>query len=252
MKLFFRRLGAGKPLIILHGVFGNSDNWLTISKKIAERYEVFLLDQRNHGQSPHSEVFDYQAMTDDLLEFVEEHQLIEPIIVGHSMGGKVAMSFALQYPEKTGKLVVVDIAPRAYPPHHEAILKGLKNMPLAKLTTRQEADDFLSEYVPELSTRQFLLKNLYRDESGKFAWRINLPVIDRQMPVILGNISSKNTFDKPTLFMGGELSKYIQPPDYEQIRALFPKASIRYVKGAGHWVQAEKPKEFLEELFLFL
>jgi pimeloyl-ACP methyl ester carboxylesterase len=252
MQLFYRRLGEGKPLIILHGVFGNSDNWLTISKKIAERYDVFLLDQRNHGQSPHSEVFDYQSMTDDLLEFIETHQLEEPIIVGHSMGGKVAMNFALQNPQKVSRLVVVDIAPRAYPPHHDAILKGLKNMPLATLTSRKEADDQLALYVSELSTRQFLLKNLYRTEEGQFAWRINLPVIDRQMPVILGSITSNTTFEKPTLFMGGELSKYIQPQDHEQIRALFPNVSIRFVKGAGHWVQAEKPEGFLEELFHFL
>lgn len=252
MHLFYRKLGAGTPLIVLHGVFGSSDNWLTLGKQLADHYEVFLIDQRNHGLSPRSPFFDYDVLSEDLRNFIMHHRLKNPIIVGHSMGGKVAMNFALKHPAMLCSLVVVDIAPRAYPPHHQAILKGLNAIPLDKISTRKEAEDILAEYVPDTAIRQFLLKNLARKEDGQFEWRINLTVIEQQMPAILGQIDAATTFDKPTLFIGGSRSTYILPQDHADIRRLFPYAQIQFIEGAGHWVQAEKPKEFLAVLLDFL
>jgi len=252
MKLFYRELGEGKPLIILHGVFGSADNWLTVSKGLATDFKLYLLDQRNHGLSPKSDVFTYAAMADDLKEFMEEHSIKKPTVIGHSMGGKVVMKFASLYPALINKLVVVDISPRYYHPHHQDILKGLLSLNLTELKTRQEADEQLSVYVPELGVRQFLLKSLFRNQNNEFEWRINLPVINNQIENIGEALDENVRINLPSLFIRGSESKYIQQKDEELIHKIFTNSEIKTVQGSGHWVQAEKPKEFLEALKPFL
>ena len=177
IQLNFKAIGHGHPLFILHGVFGSSDNWLTVSKLFTDRNQVFLIDQRNHGRSPQAEEFSYTVLVEDLKDFALQQGINKFRLIGHSMGGKVAMKFASLYPEMLEKMVVVDIAPRYYEPHHEEVLAAFHSVDLERMTSRNQADEAMSKHLPELDTRQFLLKNLYRDENGKFAWRINLPVL---------------------------------------------------------------------------
>ncbi len=242
-KLFFRKMGDGQPLIILHGLFGSSDNWLTIGKSLSENFSVYLVDQRNHGQSFHDKTHDFEVMAKDLLNFMEENGIEQPYIVGHSMGGKVAMQFAMTYPDRVKKLVIVDISPRGYKVHHEKILEGLKSIPLSSLESRKQADDLLSEFVPENTERQFLLKNLSRSDGG-FEWKINLPVLDSNIEKIVAEISGL-PFSEPTLFIKGETSNYIRDIDLPLISKLFPNSEVATVKSAGHWVHAEQPDIFL-------
>lgn len=254
MKLFFRQAGeAGPAIVILHGIFGSSDNWLTISKTIAARgFRVFALDQRNHGHSPRADAQDYRSMAADLREFLLDQGLDAPILVGHSMGGKTVMQYAIDYPGTFAKLVVVDIAPKFYPIHHADLIRGLNAIDLMNLTNRNEADTLLSRYEPSLTVRQFLLKNLYRNEQGRFDWRINLPVIERELHGIGDELSGTRIVTEPTLFMRGSESPYILDEDIPNIKRLFPNAQIETIPGAGHWIQAEKPTEFVDALMNFL
>ena len=254
MNLFFRQTGTtGQPLLILHGIFGSSDNWLTISKSIAEQgFAVYALDQRNHGRSPHDAAFDYEHLAADLRGFIQQQNLHKPILLGHSMGGKTVMQYAMNYPETFSKLVIVDIAPKFYPVHHHEILKGLAAIPLQTLKSRPEADEILSRYEPNLGVRQFLLKNLYRSETGGFAWRINLPVIERHIQLVGNELANQRAVSEPTLFVRGENSNYVLDDDIPAILALFPNATIDTVAGAGHWVQAEQPEGFMDSLMRFL
>lgn len=252
MKLHFREMGEGAPLIILHGLFGSSDNWLSIGKELSSDYKVYLIDQRNHGDSPHSSSFTYTDMAADLEEFIAEHGIKDPVIMGHSMGGKTAMKFALSYPDKLQKLIVVDIAPRHYPVHHDVILQGLKAIDVDKLKTRREADTTLAEYVPELGVRQFLLKNLGRNTEGGYEWKINLPVINDQIENVGEGLQEGEQFEKPTLFINGAASGYIKDADKPMIKQIFPQSEVQTIEGAGHWVHAEKPEEFVEKVRDFL
>lgn len=254
MKLFCRQTGeTGPAILILHGVFGSSDNWLTVSKTIAARgYRVFALDQRNHGHSPRADAHDYVSMAADLREFLVEHDLPNPILLGHSMGGKTVMQYVMDYPGTFDKLVVVDIAPKFYPIHHADILRGLNAIDLTNLPNRNEADAVLSRYEPQLSVRQFLLKNLYRDEAGRFAWRLNLPVIERELHGIGDELTNPRIVTEPTLFIRGSESPYILDEDIPTIKRIFPNAQIVTIQGSGHWVQAEKPAEFVDALMQFL
>ncbi|WMJ72578.1 alpha/beta fold hydrolase [Cytophagaceae bacterium ABcell3] len=246
MKLFYRELGQGEPLIILHGVFGSSDNWLTPAKLLEDDYKVYLLDARNHGQSPHSDEFTYDAMADDLMEMIQELGLENPLVMGHSMGGKVVMKFAIKYPDAFKKLVVVDIAPKYYPVHHNQILEGLNAIKPENISGRNEADKILSEYVPELPVRQFLLKNLYRNDENKYAWRINLPVVTEKIEQIGEALPEDASVEKPVLFIRGANSRYIKDEDKPLIESIFKKASLETIEGAGHWVHAEKPSAFIK------
>ncbi len=245
MKLFFREYGQGEPLVILHGLFGSSDNWLTQAKLFSTTYKVYTIDQRNHGQSPHSEDFDYPSMVDDLLEFFDDRKILDAFIVGHSMGGKTAMNFALRHPHRVRKLVVVDISPRAYDLEHYAIVEGLKAIPIHAITSRNEADAVLSQYIAEVDTRQFLLKNLQRKPEGGFVWKINLPVISNKLGNIGLDLQVGGTFEKPTLFVRGARSNYIPDADWDRIQKVFPLAQLETMD-TGHWVQAEKPQEFAD------
>lgn len=253
MELHYRTLGEGAPLLVLHGLFGYSDNWQTLGKQFSGHFKVYLIDLRNHGRSPHTPEFSYQLMTDDLLEFIERHQIQDAAILGHSMGGKVAMNFALQNPDKLSKLMVADIAPKPYPPHHDAILEGFHSINLDTLQNRQEADDQLAQKVSDVGTRMFLLKNLYRTDDNRFAWRLNLEAIEAHLASILGNIASDTPFTKPTLFLRGGNSRYIKPEqDLEQIKSLFPDAQLKTIENAGHWLHAEQPAEFYQVTMEFL
>lgn len=251
MKLFFREYGEGQPMIILHGLFGSCDNWLTQAKLLAPHYKVYTVDQRNHGFSPHSDDFDYRFMADDLLEFIEDHTLERPIILGHSMGGKTAMNFALAHPDKLEKLIVVDIAPRAYNLEHYTIIEGLNSINLNSLTSRNDADVALSKYVDESDVRQFLLKNLQRKSEGGFSWKINLKVITAKLSNVGVDLQYTGKFGGPTLFIRGNRSNYVKDNDWAHITEVFPSATLETMD-TGHWVQAEKPQEFVDVLSKWL
>ena len=246
MKLFYREIGQGKPIIIQHGLFGAGDNWLTAARLLEENYRVILPDARNHGQSPHDDAFNYEAMAEDLAELLDELGLDRALFVGHSMGGKAVMHLAVNYPNLVQKLVVVDIAPRYYPVHHQTILKAFSSIDLSKLKSRKDADDAMAVYIKDMSTRQFLLKNLTRADSGGFEWKLNLPIIKEQIENVGDPLPADTRYEGPTLFIGGSNSDYIKEEDHALIRQHFPEAKIESIAGAGHWVHAEKPEEVVE------
>jgi len=251
MKLFFREYGDGTPLIILHGLLGSSDNWLTQAKLLSSHYKIYTVDQRNHGQSPHDNEFDYANMVDDLREFLDDRGLEAPVIMGHSMGGKTAMNFALAHPERVSRLVVVDIAPRPYNLEHYKLVNAMVELPLATLKSRQDADDALAQKVSEPDVRQFLLKNLQRTAEGGFSWKVNLPIIQGQLGNVGVDLLTDGHFDKPTLFIRGLRSAYIKDTDWAGILVRFPAAVLETLD-TGHWVQAEKPQEFVNALTQWL
>ncbi len=251
MKLNFKKIGTGKPLIILHGLFGSADNWFSISKELKDSYTLYLVDQRNHGDSPHAEEWDYDVMVEDLKELMESEKLGKAFLMGHSMGGKTAMNFALKHPEKVEKLIVADIAPRYYAVHHQRILEGLNSLDLDAIGSRKEADDQLAEYVPNLGERQFLLKSLGRGSDG-FMWKINLPVITEKINEVGRALPEGESFSGPTLFLAGSNSSYIQQSDLEDIDAYFPKNEVEFIADAGHWLHAEQPDAVVEEIKRFL
>ncbi len=251
MKLFFRESGQGKPLIILHGLFGSSDNWFTVAKTFAATHRVFLVDQRNHGQSPHSDDLNYQLLAGDLHQFIQDHGLKSADVIGHSMGGKAAMNFAVKYPDLIEKLVVVDIVPKAYPVHHDRIVAGMKALALDQLSSRNEADAMLAAYVPDADERQFLLKNLVRNTGGGFQWKLNIKAIDEHLKELGEGMQYPGKFEKPTLFVRGARSIYFKPGDEDEIRKVFPRARF-VVLETGHWVQAEQPVEFARTVLDFL
>jgi esterase len=250
MNLFFRESGEGEPLIILHGLFGSSDNWYSHAKTFAPYFKVYLVDQRNHGQSPHSSNFNYKTLTTDLEDFLNEHSIKDPIILGHSMGGKTAMNFAVKNPDKLKSLIVVDIVPKSYPIHHDHILEGLQAIDLTSNQSRSEVDKQLARHVEEVDVRQFLLKNLSRTENG-FEWKINLNGIEENIEVIGEGMQYVGTFNGPALFVKGAKSNYYKPGDEDAIKKIFPQAEFKTLD-TGHWVQAEKPKEFAETVLKFL
>ncbi len=250
MKLNYRELGEGQPLVILHGLFGNSDNWQTHAKKLSEYFRVILVDQRNHGHSDWSNEFSYDLMAKDLNELFIDLNLKKAIVLGHSMGGKTAIRFTQLYPSKIEKLIVVDIGVKEYPMHHEEILKGLHSIDLEKVTTRSEAEEILSKYIPSNGVRQFLLKNLYWIEKGKLAWRMNIPVLEKEMPEILTILPNNEIFNS-TLFIRGMLSNYILDEDIPQLEDQFTDFQIVSIENAGHWVHAEAPLEFIEKVLEF-
>jgi len=251
MKLFFREAGQGTPLIILHGLFGSSDNWYSLSKIFATKFRVFTIDQRNHGQSPHSDAHDYKLLTEDLEEFINDHQLENPIILGHSMGGKVAMNFAIKNPGKTGKLIVVDIIPKSYPLHHDHILGGMRSLDLTNLKSRSEAEAILAPKIPKVDERQFIMKNLARDEQQNFEWKINLEALNNNIDKMGEALQYEGQYPGPTLFIKGGRSGYFKPGDEATVAKYFP--NVEWVTlDTGHWVQAEKPKEFEETVIGWL
>ncbi|MFK7746993.1 MAG: alpha/beta fold hydrolase [Kordia sp.] len=243
----------GKPLLILHGFLGMSDNWKTLGKKFAAAgFQAHLIDQRNHGRSFHSDEFNYDLLAEDIKCYCEHHQLERISLIGHSMGGKTAMLFSMNYPELLDKLVIVDIGPKFYPTHHEQILAGLAAINQETLTSRGDAEDRMKKYVSDFGTRQFLLKNLYWQENKTLGLRINLEALVENVAEIGESLSSFSVYKKETLFLKGDKSEYILIGDEELIHQHFPSASIQEVSNAGHWLHAENPKEFFEKTLLFL
>lgn len=251
MNLFFRESGEGKPLVILHGLFGSSDNWFTLAKTFSQQHKVYLVDQRNHGQSPHSDDFNYKLLAEDLESFLSAKEIVDPVVIGHSMGGKTAMNLAVKRPDLIDKIIVVDIVPKSYPVHHDHILNGLNAIDLNTLSSRTQADQILSQFIAETDVRQFLLKNLNRKADGGFEWKINLKAIDNHIEEIGAGMQYEGVFEKATLFIKGVKSNYYADGDEELIKSIFPKA-IFSTLDTGHWVQAEKPVEFANTVLEFL
>ncbi len=253
MLLHSNILGQGRPFIFLHGFLGMSDNWKTLGTKFSEiGYEAHLIDQRNHGRSFHSDEFNYELMVQDLNSYIEAHQLKDIILLGHSMGGKTAMLFAVDHPNLIEKLIIADISPRFYPTHHDDILKGLSSLDFDILESRGEADDVLNRYVKDNGTRQFLLKNLYWKSKTKLALRLNLEALKENVNEIGEALPIHSIFDKECLFLRGDRSEYISLQDESIIKSHFPKAKIETISDAGHWLHAENPGDFFEAVNNFL
>jgi len=252
MKLFHREFGKGDPLLILHGLFGSSDNWQTLAKQFATDFKVFSIDLRNHGRSFHHEEFDYRVMMHDISEFVHEKGLDKVSLLGHSMGGKLSMNYALHFPEKVKNLIIIDIAPRKYRVLHDGIIQALKSLDLRLYKKREEVDEALTDMLQNFLIRQFLLKNLIRNNSGNFDWKINLDVIDRSVENLVVEISSKMPFEGKTLFIAGDKSDYIRPVDEDQIFELFPNAQVKYLPDVGHWVHAQAPDLLYQTVMDFI
>lgn len=245
-------LGQGEPLIILHGLFGMLDNWMTLAKRFSEFYEVHLIDQRNHGHSFHHPVHDYPSMSADLVHYIKAKNLKSVNLLGHSMGGKTAMLTACLNPDMIDKLIVVDIAPKYYAPHHQAIIEGLYAVKTANIKSRKEADIILSKHFDNTGIRMFLLKNLYWKTKETLDFRFNLDDIVSQIGQIGSALSEGMSFEKPTLFVDGEKSDYILDSDIDIIESHFPDYEIEPIPNAGHWVHAENPDLFWEKVMHFL
>ncbi|MGB0897138.1 MAG: alpha/beta fold hydrolase [Flavobacteriaceae bacterium] len=244
-------LGSGQPLLILHGFLGMSDNWKTLGNKYAENFEVHLIDQRNHGRSFHSDEFSYDVLVNDLYNYINFHKLENCIILGHSMGGKTAMQFALNYPELIDKLIVADIAPKTYPAHHQYILKALSEVNFSIHKSRKDIEGVLSQFITEKGVVQFLMKNVYRKDKHHLAYRFNLPVLIDNYNEVITTFKPDTTFNKPTLFLKGSKSNYISTEDSVLIKQMFPNATISEISNAGHWLHAENPQEFYSKTMLF-
>lgn len=251
MELFYREYGQGAPVAILHGLFGFSDNWQTIAKGLAAHFLALTIDLRNHGRSPHVSTHSYPEMAEDVRQFLERHWMFHAAVIGHSMGGKVAMQLALDHPENVSKLVVVDMEPGPAEDNHSGIFQTLLDLDLDLIKDRKEAETFLSQRIPDPGTRQFLLKNITREEDGAFTWKMNLPVLWDNYNKILAPVAGV-PFEKPTLFVRGSASDYIKDSEIALIKSLFPKAEFATIEGAGHWVHADKPAELLAVLLDFL
>ncbi|MGI9530657.1 alpha/beta fold hydrolase [Lutimonas sp.] len=245
-------IGNGEPLIILHGFLGMGDNWKTLANKFGLDYEVHLVDQRNHGRSFHDDDFSYELLVEDLLAYLDHHQLDQVNILGHSMGGKTGMLFAVEHPERLRKLIVADIAPKFYPPHHQYILDALNEVDFSVVSSRSEIDFLLKKHIPENGIRQFLLKNVYRVEKNKLAYRFNLEVLEEHIDEIGVALPPRTFFEGPVLFLKGALSGYITNQDEALIDSHFPDNEIVTIDRASHWLHAENPIDFYDNVVGFL
>ncbi len=243
-------MGAGEPLLIFHGLFGSSDNWQTLGKRFAEDFSVYLIDQRNHGRSPHSEEFDYDILADDVFDFMQEHGLEKANLLGHSMGGKTVMRFAQKYPDRLLRLIVADMGIKSYQPHHKLTLQAFHAIEPESLTSRQEAEQRIAPIISDFGIRQFLLKNLYRKKEGGYGIRVNFRVMEREMDAILEALPNEEV-GVPSLFLYGEKADYVSQDDFDSIRTLFPSAEFVGMQ-AGHWLHAEDPQRFYEEVKKFV
>jgi pimeloyl-ACP methyl ester carboxylesterase len=253
MQLHSNIIRTGKPFVILHGFLGMGDNWKSLGKRFADQgYQVHLLDQRNHGRSFHSESFNYGVLSDDLKKYCDVHQLEDIVLLGHSMGGKTAMRFAVTYPEMISKLIIADISPKEYPLHHQDILKALSSLDFNKIDTRKKADEAISTYIKSHGVRQFLLKNLFWVEKGKLGLRVNLPVLVRHAKEVGMALQENAVFTKQTLFLKGDRSNYIEIHDEFLIKKQFPNFEIITIQNAGHWLHAENPTDFCKEVLNFI
>jgi len=243
---------AGIPLLVFHGLFGMLDNWGSFGKEMGEFFPVHLLDLRNHGKSFHSPEMSHDDLAHDIVHYMEFHGLEKINLLGHSLGGKAVMQFAIKYPIKVNKLIVVDISPKAYPPHHQGILKALESVDFSTATSRQQVEEVLSQFIPEKSVILFLTKNLYWTDDKKLDWRFNLKTLSEKYEEFVSNAIKFGVYSGETLFIAGEKSHYILPQDEFQIKQQFPNSSVVTIKNAGHWVQAENPTDFSEVVKNFL
>jgi esterase len=251
--LYSKIEGEGQPLLILHGFLGMSDNWKTLGTRYAaEGFNVHLLDLRNHGRSFHSDIFNYNVMVEDVYEYCKANNLQIIDLIGHSMGGKVGMFFAMAHPGMLHKLIVADIAPRYYSPHHEDIMAALKAVDFTKKPSRAEVDTVMQQQVPDFGTRQFLMKNLYWETPEQLAFRFNLPVFEKEYDNIGKALDADMVYEKPTLFLRGADSNYIADSDIEDIKRHFSNAAVDSIPNAGHWLHAENPQAFFEKTIAFL
>ena len=245
--LYSKIEGTGKPLLIIHGFLGMSDNWKTLGTQfVADGYQVHLLDLRNHGRSFHSDEFSYEIMAQDVYKYCQENALEVVDVIGHSMGGKTAMLLAATYPDLVDKLVVADIGPKYYAPHHQDILAGLNAVDFSTKPSRNEVEDILKNYIPDFGTRQFLMKSLFWQEPGQLAFRFNLKIFNEKIEEIGKALAPEKVFEKPTLFIRGGNSNYILDSDFEDIKKHFPSANLETIPNVGHWLHAENPQMFYE------
>jgi len=247
VNLHYREYGTGKPVIILHGLFGSGENWMSVGNALQEHFHLYLLDQRNHGDSPHTDTFSYPDLAEDVYQFIGAHSLETVSLIGHSMGGKTAMEFTLDHPDMVERLVVVDIAPREYPPRLEHLIFALRDLDLGTVKTRKDAEEALAETVQERKVRLFLLKNLERTGKNSFSWKINLDALASHYEEVVKSVEKKGRqFDGPVLFIKGERSDYIEERDMDEIRSLFPRAEMKIIPQACHWLHAEAQSRFVE------
>ena len=252
MPLHFKQLGHGEPLVLLHGLFGSADNWFGVAPKLAEKFCVFALDLRNHGRSPHHAEMDYPLLAADVAEFFTARKINSAHVIGHSLGGKVAMQFALDFPARVRKLVVVDMAPRAYARAHDRIFAALLALDLPSFSTRPQIEEALAPEIPSLNLRRFLLKNLGRDSAGGFVWQMNLRGLAENYSRLGEVLEPGRRFSGPVLFLRGGRSDYINAADEVAIHRQFPAAQLQTIAAANHWVHADAPEEFIRLVLDFL
>jgi len=265
VELFYRKEGSGSPLVVVHGLYGSSDNWINIGKRLAEKHTVYMIDQRNHGRSPFANSHTFNDMRDDLADFFKKHNIEKATLLGHSMGGKVAMWFAVDYPEKVEKLVIADIAPKDYFLLkedsqfylHQNILLAMMEIDFSKIHSREEVNDLMSQKIDDERIRQFLLKNVAKNKETKmYYWRLNAEVLYSHLDEIVSGVN-KNWFEDripiisyPVIFIRGMKSKYILPEDEQMIKEIYPDSRIIDIPDAGHWLHAEQPELFMKAVML--
>ena len=259
MQLFYRSYGKGFPIVALHGLYASSDSWIGLANELSNHYQVILVDQRNHGRSPHSPEHTYEQLSNDLHMLLDSLSLKQVILMGHSMGGKTAMYFALRHPERVKGLIVEDVSPLAYPSNHEnalyhkKIIHSLQSLPINSCQSRRELENILFQTISDMKLCKFLLKNLQRTKDGKFVWRINLDILLNNLLNILDEVTLSCTAIKtPSLFIKGSMSKYVEKKDETAIQNYFPNASIVTIQNVGHWVHTEQQNEFLRNVNQYL
>ena len=253
MKLFYKEDGSGPVVVILHGLLGSLDNWASFAKQLVKHgFHVITVDQRNHGHSPHSNEMTYDLMADDLKELLDDKGIEQAVILGHSMGGKTAMIFSMKYPVYVNGLLILDIAPKKYPNHHQPIFDAMLSLPVGGVSSRREAQDILQDKIKEYGTLQFIMKNLFWNDDNHLSWRPNVKVLSDEYDNVGGAHSESDVFNKPVLFVRGEKSEYILDSDFAMIRKLFPLSEIKTAPNAGHWVHADNHVWLLDSLVYYM
>lgn len=253
MKLNYKKIGeSNRKVVILHGLFGSLDNWMTHARFLSEEdFEVYLVDQRNHGKSPHATEHNYELMAADLDQFLKDHQIENPYLIGHSMGGKTVMRYVMNHTHNVNRMMVVDIAPKYYPPHHETIIDAFRSVDIENLTSRKAAQESMSKHIGNIGVMQFLLKNLDREGKG-FKWKPNLDVIIDNIEEVGKTYEFENECALNTLFVRGAKSDYILDEDRALLKTQFPNSNLVSIRDAGHWVHAEQYDNFTKVLLHYL